>query len=93
MPGADMISAVEFAGSEVLDVFLRGGAGGPYRLVGDYVWSNARLPYVQSGQWGYLRVLPATDRRILPLRGDAVGMKKAETGEPRPGQLIPVAAK
>ena len=28
MPGADMISVVEYAGSEVLDVFIRGGAGG-----------------------------------------------------------------
>ena len=26
MPGADMISVVEYAGSEVLDVFIRGGA-------------------------------------------------------------------
>ena len=29
MPGADMISVVEFGGSETLDVFLRQGAGGP----------------------------------------------------------------
>ena len=49
MPGADMISVVEYAGSEVLDVFIRGGAGGPYRQTGDFVWSNNRLPYAQSG--------------------------------------------
>ena len=61
MPGADMISVVEYAGSEILDVFIRGGAGGPYRQAGDFVWSNNRLPYTQSGQWGYLRVLPAGD--------------------------------
>ena len=67
MPGADMISVVEYAGSEVLDVFIRGGAGGPYRQAGDFVWSNNRLPYAQSGQWGYLRVLPAGDSRIQPL--------------------------
>ncbi|TAL09237.1 MAG: hypothetical protein EPO02_10750 [Nitrospirae bacterium] len=78
MAGADMISVVEFAGSEVLDVFLRQGAGGPYRLVGDYIWSNQRLPYSQSGQWGYLRVLPAGDQRILPLTSGAVGAQKAE---------------
>ena len=36
MPGADMISVVEYAGSETLDVFLRQGAGGPFRQVGDY---------------------------------------------------------
>ena len=36
MPGADMISVVEYAGSEVLDVFIRGGAGGPYRQSGRF---------------------------------------------------------
>jgi hypothetical protein len=82
MAGADMISVVEFASSEVLDVFLRQGAGGPYRLTGDYVWSNQRLPYSQSGQWGYFRVLPAGDQRILPLTSGAVGAQKAEAGPP-----------
>jgi len=78
MPGADMISVVEYAGSETLDVFIRGGAGGPYRQVGDFVWSNARLPYTQSGQWGYLRVLPAGDTRIQPLSAAGMGAKRAD---------------
>ncbi len=78
MPGADMISVVEYAGSETLDVFLRGGAGGPYRQVGDFVWSNARLPYAQSGQWGYFRVLPPGDQRLLPLNGAGTGIKRTE---------------
>lgn len=68
MPGADDISVVEFSGSEALDVFVK-EAGGPYRMPGDYVWSNQRLPYSQSGQWGYFRVLPPGDRRLLPLDG------------------------
>src|SRR5438046_9368578 len=79
MTGADMISVVEFAGSEVLDAFLREGAGGPYRLAGDYVWSNQRLPYSQSGQWGYFRVLPIGDPRILPLSKSAAESRRAET--------------
>lgn len=78
MPGADMISVVEYAGSEILDVFIRGGAGGPYRQVGDFVWSNARLPYTQSGQWGYLRVLPVGDSRIQPLSAQGMGAKRAD---------------
>ena len=90
MAGADMISVVEFAGSEVLDVFLREGAGGPYRLTGDYVWSNQRLPYSQSGQWGYLRVLPVGDQRILPLASGAVGAQKAET-QPESPVAVPTA--
>ncbi|CAI4033974.1 putative Manganese oxidase [Nitrospira tepida] len=91
MPGADQISVVEYAGSETLDVFLRGGAGGPYRQVGDFLWSNQRLPYTQSGQWGYLRVLPVGDQRIQPLGAPAVGIKSAE-GQPEP-QAIPTAMK
>ncbi len=66
LAGADLISVVEFASSEALDVFIR-TAGGPSRLPGDYLWSNQRLPYAQSGQWGLLRVLPTGDQRILPL--------------------------
>ncbi|MER3425089.1 MAG: hypothetical protein C4293_19520, partial [Nitrospiraceae bacterium] len=76
MPGADDISVVEFSGSETLDVFVK-EAGGPYRMTGDYVWSNQRLPYSQSGQWGYFRVLPAGDRRLLPLDGVVPGVKHA----------------
>ena len=77
MGGADDISVVEFAGSETLDAFIR-SAGGPYRVTGDYVWSNQRLPYSQSGQWGYLRVLPEGDHRILPLQGAAPKGRSAE---------------
>ena len=90
MAGADMISVVEFAGSEVLDAFLREGAGGPYRLAGDYVWSNQRLPYSQSGQWGYFRVLPVGDQRILPLSSGVVGGQKAQV-EPAPPIAMPIS--
>ena len=90
MRGADLISVVEFAGSEVLDAFLP-SAGGPYRLPGEYVYSNQRLPYSQSGQWGYVRVLPSGDTRLLPLTGAGAGMKSASVEQPV--QVIPVAAK
>lgn len=76
MRGADQINVVEFSGSETLDAYIP-AAGGPYRLSGDYVWSNQRLPYSQSGQWGYFRVLPAGDQRILPLNGVAPGVQEA----------------
>jgi hypothetical protein len=92
MRGADLISVVEFSGSEVLDAFLP-SAGGPYRLAGDYVYSNQRLPYSQSGQWGYLRVLPSGDQRLLPLSGAAAGTKKAEGELPEGTQAVPVASK
>jgi hypothetical protein len=77
MGGADDISVVEFAGSETLDAFIK-SAGGPYRLPGDYVWSNQRLPYSQSGQWGYFRVLPLGDPRILPLSKNVTDDRRTE---------------
>ena len=76
MRGADRISVVKFAGSETIDAFIP-AADGPYRMAGDYVWGNQRLPYSQSGQWGYLRVLPAGDQRILTLAGAALERKQA----------------
>ncbi|MFO0698328.1 MAG: hypothetical protein U0236_03800 [Nitrospira sp.] len=82
MPGADQISVVEFSGSETLDAFIP-SAGGPYRQAADYVWSNQRLPYSQSGQWGYLRVLPTQDSRLRPLReGGSLNVERVRASEP-----------
>lgn len=92
MEGADDISVVEFAGSEGIDVFIP-SAGGPYQMPADYVYNNQRLPYSQSGQWGYFRVLPTNDRRILPLRGVAPGVEEAKVPDSDKGQISPVAFK
>jgi len=92
LPGADMISTVEFAGSEGLDVFLP-SAGGKWSLAGDYVWSNGRLPYSQSGQWGYLRVLPANDQRILPLGGGSSSLRQVEVDSPESLKATPASFK
>lgn len=92
MPGADRISVVEFAGSEGIDVFVP-SAGGPYALTGDYVYSNARLPYSQSGQWGYFRVLSKNDQRVLPLGRAAPGVKEAKAAKPEQGRVQPIVFK
>lgn len=92
LPGADMISVVEFAGSEGIDAFIS-SAGGVYALPGDYVYGNARLPYSQSGQWGYLRVFPVGDQKILPLGGATPGIQEAKVTQPEDGQARPVAFK
>jgi len=91
MRGADQISVVEYSGSEVLDAFIP-AAGGIFRLPGDYVYSNQRLPYSQSGQWGYMRVLPTGDTRLLPLTGAGAGAKSAGLEQPDV-RAVPVAAK
>lgn len=78
MVGADMLSSSEFGASENLDVYIKDGAGGPFHLPGVYLWQNHRLPYTAAGQWGYLRVLPVGDRRILPLNSGGLGTKTAK---------------
>jgi hypothetical protein len=89
MVGADMLSSLQFGGSEYLDVFIKEGAGGPTHIPGDYVWQNHRMPYAQAGQWGYLRVLPVGDRRILPLNSGEAGSRTAES--PQEGAPVPVS--
>ena len=65
--GAHLHSSFEFGGSSYIRVDLRGGAGGPHQLPGDYVYMNHRAAYIDAGQWGILKVLPKGDRRILAL--------------------------
>jgi FtsP/CotA-like multicopper oxidase with cupredoxin domain len=89
MAGADLMSSSEFGSSQNLDVLLIDGAGGPFRLPGDYLWQNHRMPYTQAGQWGYLRVLPAGDRRILPLNSGGPGGRTAE--RPQSGDAVSVS--
>ena len=57
--GTSMVSSVKLGGLEALTLHLDGGAGGPSRLAGDYVYGNHREPYREAGQWGLLRVRPA----------------------------------
>jgi hypothetical protein len=90
MNGSDQLSAVQFSGAEVLDVFIA-SAGGPFKMPSDYVWGNQRLPYSQSGQWGYFRVLPTGDPRVLPLLKGDVGVQKADRDAA--GQPVPTALK
>ena len=77
---SDMIDVEEFGGGEHIQAFFT--AGGTYQNPGTYLWLNARTPYQQAGQWGYLKVLPAGERSILPL-GSATpkGVKSASNPE------------
>ena len=78
MPGADMISVVEYAGSEVLDVFIRGArVDRTVRL--EISCGRTAAADAQSGQWGYLRVLPTSDSRLQPLGDQGMGAKRAAT--------------
>ncbi len=66
LSGASRHSTAQFSGSETVDIHIR-SAGGVAQLPGDYTWMNQRLAYSRSGQWGYFKVLPEGDSRILPL--------------------------
>ncbi len=81
MQGADQVSTMEFGGSEVINAYLTGGAGGPNKVVGDYLWKNQRPAYMHAGQWGLFKVLPAGDQRILPLTPQAPATKTADKDE------------
>jgi hypothetical protein len=78
MAGADQVSTMEFGGSEVINAHLTGGAGGPNKVVGDYLWKNQRPAFANAGQWGLFKVLPADDQRILPLTPQIPPTKTAE---------------
>ena len=78
MVGADMLSSEEFGSGEYVEAYIKEGAGGPYHIPGTYIWQNHRMPFAQAGQWGYIRVLPAGDRRILPLNSGGPGKQQAE---------------
>ncbi|MFZ5862512.1 MAG: multicopper oxidase domain-containing protein [Nitrospirota bacterium] len=75
--GAHLHSSLEFGGSSYLRVNLRGGAGGPSKLPGDYVYMNHRPAYMDAGQWGLLKVLPAGDKRIIALSEQELDVRPA----------------
>ncbi len=65
--GTTLVSSVKLGGMEALTIRLDGGAGGPARLPGDYVYGDHREPYREAGLWGVLRVRPANSKGGAPL--------------------------
>ncbi|MGH9177297.1 MAG: multicopper oxidase domain-containing protein, partial [Acidimicrobiales bacterium] len=54
--GTALVGSVKVGGMEALTLRLDGGAGGPARLAGDYLYGAHREPYREAGLWGILRV-------------------------------------
>jgi hypothetical protein len=73
--GAHLHSSLEYGGTSYLRVDLRGGAGGPAQLPGDYVYMNHRAAYIDSGQWGIFKVLPKGDKRVLALDAPSLDVR------------------
>jgi len=55
--------------SERFDYILEGGAGGPRRLPGDYLYYSSRSMEMQSGAWGIFRVHDRLQPNLRPLPG------------------------
>jgi len=68
-PGAMLLSSIQLGGLEAMTFDLEGGAGGPARLPGDYLYGDHREPYREAGLWGLLRVREpcAADEGLRPL--------------------------
>ncbi len=75
--GSALVSSVKLGGLEALTLTLDGGAGGPARLAGDYLYGDHREPYREAGAWGILRVRSSPSAgasaplRALPCAGAA----------------------
>ena len=94
--GTPLVSAVKLGGLEALTLVLDGGAGGPARLTGDYVYGNHREPYKEAGQWGLLRVLAPGSGGPRPLPCDAASCPSAADSDLAPalsaGMLVGLLA-
>lgn len=55
-PEAMNLYARMFVPMATIDARLEGGAGGPLRLPGDYLYRDGRNPFFEGGLWGILRV-------------------------------------
>jgi hypothetical protein len=73
--GTSRPGSAELGGLEALTLRLDGGAGGPDRLPGDYLYGDHRGPYQEAGLWGLFRVRPPcpTVGTLRPLSGDCPG--------------------
>lgn len=67
--GTDLLSSVQVGGLEAITTVPVGGAGGPARLPGDYLYGDHREPYREAGLWGIFRVHSqrSPETGLLPL--------------------------
>ncbi|MBI4496990.1 MAG: hypothetical protein HY689_03700, partial [Chloroflexi bacterium] len=83
LEGSDLVYSRQIGPTDALDARLQGGAGQP----GTYLYLNQRLPYLEGGMWGLLRVqetasadLPALPDRDGPLPPPLPGLQAFGAG-------------
>jgi hypothetical protein len=66
-PGSDLRDASFLGISERYDFSLEGGAGGPKKYPGDYLYYSTLTKDFQSGAWGLMRVFDQQQGNLQPL--------------------------
>ncbi len=95
-PWAERISAQLIFPGYTFEAHLEGGAGGGLDTTGDYLFFDPRLPFLQKGLWGILRVGPQgnglpplgspTDVGVCPKPGQDGGVHSTKCGAGTPGE-------
>ncbi len=71
------IDTIHTSVSERYTLILNGGAGGPNRIPGDYLYHNGENRRFMGGAWGIIRVLPSLDPNLKPLPGTNIPAPRA----------------
>ena len=66
---SELMDAATTGISERFDYILEGGAGGPKRMAGDYLYYSTRNFELEGGAWGILRVHDKLQPDLKPLPG------------------------
>lgn len=77
---SDLRDATYVGISERFDFSLEGGAGGPKKFPGDYLYYSTLARDFESGAWGLMRVYDQAKEDLQPLPG--VGFPSGTTGFP-----------
>ena len=83
---ASALSAVVYGISERFTLALQGGAGGPQKRAGDYLYTNGIGRRIEQGAWGLIRVLPRQVGTLQTLPGTDVPTGPSDTPQQTGGR-------
>src|SRR5262249_56231079 len=64
---AQPVDTIHYGVSEKFTLILQGGAGGPLKQAGDYLYNDGVERSFKAGAWGIIRVLPGLVPALKPL--------------------------
>lgn len=80
---SNLLSVRYFGPTEHFSAEPEGGAGGPRRIAGDYVYGDHRMPFFEGGLWGIFRVHGALQPELPTL----AEIERIAAGGPVPARL------